>query len=107
MEELGDITFNMKSNTVKINNNLLTGVEIKSKEKVRLMGKIELPPRAECIIPGRCNSKISLLEGDFVPQKINGISGVYISKAKVQPDIDGKFQLLALKRKFGSNRINE
>ena len=85
MRKVGEISFDVRNNSVKVNNIWLKGVQIKSKESVRLAGEIEIPARSECVITGKCNNRVALMVADFEPSKVKGLNGVYISKAKVKP----------------------
>ena len=90
MRKVGEVSFNVKDNAVKIHNVWVKGVQIKSKPTVRLVSEIEIPARSECIVTGKCESKTALVVADFEPCKVKGVTGVYISKARVQPNLDGE-----------------
>ena len=68
----------------------MKGVQIKSKQTVPLVSEIEIPAGSECIVTGKCESETALVAADFEPCKVKGVNGVYISKARVQPNLDGE-----------------
>ena len=53
MRNVGKVSFNIKDNTVKIHNGWVKGVQINTKQAVRLVGEIEIPDRSECIVTGK------------------------------------------------------
>ena len=74
----------------------LKGLGIKNKTVARLIGKVEIQARSECVISGKCDKKFALMDLDFGPQKVKGVNGVHFSKAKVRPNIDGEFMITVL-----------
>ena len=69
MTQIGEVTFDMSTNIIKVNNRILKSVEMKSHEVARLIGKIEIPARSECLISGKCVNKLELMDLEFEPQK--------------------------------------
>ena len=55
-----------------------------------LVGEIGLPARLECIVTGKCESKMALVVADLEPCNVKDVNGDYISKARVKPNLDGE-----------------
>ena len=105
MTQIGEVTFDMSTNIIKVNNRILKSVEMKSHEVARLIGKIEIPARSECLISGKCVKKLGLMDLEFGPQKIKGVNWVYFSKAKVRPNLEGEFTISVLNVNSGDVKL--
>ena len=96
MRQFGTITFDFNKNMVQLGQKWLKGVQLKYKEKVRLVGDTSIPARSEQVVNVRCKDYCFLLEADFEPKKLSNIPGVIFSKARVIPNVNGVFQVTAL-----------
>ena len=74
----------------------ICGVAARSKEKVRLAEESVIPGRSEQVVTVRCTSFHSLRESDFIPVKLRGHHGVFVSKARVSPNMNGGFQVTVM-----------
>ena len=43
---------------------------------MRSVGEIEIPARPECIVTGKCESKLALVVADLEPCKLKGVNDV-------------------------------
>ena len=99
MKKLGEITFDISRNTIKLNNRVIKGRDVKI-VKARLTGSTEIPGRTECLISARGISNLGLLEAEFEPRKVTGISGVYFSKVTVSMAYSSYQQLMLIQKKL-------
>ena len=90
------VTFDFVNNRVQLSKTWVNGVRIKSKEKVRLGARTTIPARSETMMPVRCSRGVALHSVDFDPVEVKGVPGVFVSKSRVVPDINGVFYLTVL-----------
>ena len=65
-------------------------------EKVRVSEKSTIPARSEQVVFVRCKNKCYLVNADFEPRKLSGRQGLFVSKARVLPNINDIFQITVL-----------
>ena len=65
----------------------------KVKKPVRVKNNVSLPPRSESIVNFKCSNSLSLITVDFEPESLGGIVGVYATRCRVIPDLDGVFHI--------------
>ena len=96
MKLFGSVTFNFASNRVRLGRIWINGIRIVHKEKVRIVQKTIIPARSETVITVRCKDHCSMIEMDFEPKELVGLSGVFMCKARVIPNLDGRFKVTVL-----------
>ena len=88
-------TFDFSKNRIKLGSMWVDCVGSQTtSEKVRLLSKTIVPARCEKIVAVRCKKQLSLMNLDFEPKKIS--KGVFVTKARVVPDVNGVFFLSVL-----------
>ena len=90
------VTFDFKLNRVRLGKQWVSGVNVNSVDKVRVKEKTTIPARSEAVMTVRCEKSLSSLTVDFDPGKLIGMKGVFISRARVSPNIHGEFQISVL-----------
>ena len=65
--------------------------DVRGKEIVRLKQRISLAARSETIASVKCNRSLSLVAADFEPISLHSIPGVYTTKCRIIPDVEGVF----------------
>ena len=88
MKKYDNIEFDFTKNRIRVGRNWLEGIN-PSRQPVRLCNKVTLQPRSENVS--------ALTQSEFVPKPIPGVTGVYASKARIVPNIEGKFYVTLLK----------
>ena len=96
MKKFGSVKFDFINNRVQLGNTWVDGLTIDNKRKVRLNEKVVIKARSEQIVQVRCEERLALLTGDYTPKANLGLVGVYASRARVIPNIDGVFQISLL-----------
>ncbi len=119
LSNFGSMEFDMVANKVKLGKEWFMCVSSKGKEPVRMQNNVSLPPRSESIVNVKCRNSLSLITADFEPKPLGGVMGVYATRCRVIPDVDGVFQISLLNvtndkvtvhsRKFVGNltKVNE
>ena len=95
MKKYDNIEFDFTNNRIRVGRNWLEGIK-PSRQPVRLCNKVTLQPRSENVIQVHCLNQNALTQSDFVPKPIPGVTGVYGSKARIIPNIEGKFYVTLL-----------
>ena len=96
MKRFSTVKFDYERNQIQLGNSWLPCVGIKAKEKVRLISTTKIPARSEQVVAARCKKRYSMLNVDFEPQKLQGAPGIFVTKEKVIPNINGVFLLTVL-----------
>ena len=96
LRKFGSVTFNFDKNRVKLGRTWVNSIGIEHSENVRLAEKIVVPSRSEQVVTVRCKDRYFMCDASFEPKKLPGSRGIYVSKAKVQPNINGIFQVTVL-----------
>ena len=97
MKRFGSVKLDFKKNQVKLGRKWVRGVAARSEEKVRLAEEVVISARSEQVVTVRCKTvENSLCDGDFVPKQLRAHRGVFVSKARVAPNINGVFQVTIL-----------
>ena len=96
MKRFGSIKLDFVKNRVKLGKKWVHGVDFRNaRENVRLAEESVIPARSEQVVTVRCKNDKSLCESDFVP-KLRGVRGVFVSKARVSPNLNGCFQVTVM-----------
>ena len=90
------IEFDLAKNRVRIGKHWLPCRDVRGKETVRLKQRVSLAARSETIASVKCNKSLSLLTADFEPISLRSIPGVYATKCRIIPDVEGVFQITFL-----------
>ena len=100
------VTFDFDKKRVKLGAVWVESVEaaVSSPEKVRLVSTTDIPSRCEKIVAVRCKKRYSMFDLDFEPAKV--APGVFVTKARVVPDVNGVFFLSVLNVSDTAVRIN-
>ena len=96
MSKFHSIEFDLVNHKEKLGKVWLHAVRSKNEERVRNTNKITIQGRAESIVNVNCNKAISLLTMDFEPTQVHGIPGVYATRCRVIPNLQGVFQITML-----------
>ena len=96
LSNFGKIEFDMVANRVKLGKKWFFYVSSKAKEPVRVQNNVSLPPRSESIVNIKCSNSLSLITADFEPKPLGGVMGVYATRCRVIPDLDGVFKISLL-----------
>ncbi len=96
LSNFGTVEFAMIDNKVKLGKEWFLCVSSKAKEPVRVQNNVFLPPRSESIVNVKCSNSLSLITADFEPKPIVGVMGVYDTRCRVIPELDGVFQITLL-----------
>ena len=96
LSNFGTIEFDIVANRVKLGKKWFICVSSKAKEPVRVQNNVSLPPRSESIVNVKCSNSLSLITADFEPKPLGGVMGVYATRCRVIPDLDGVFQISLL-----------
>ena len=87
---MGPVTIDVGKNRIKIRGRWLKGEESKKRVRVNTRGKLLLPARSEHFVCVSSKINAALLDYEFIPTKILP-QGVYITSARVRPDMKGDF----------------
>ena len=90
------VKFDLGGNKIQLGDTWLTGIDIKSDENVRLVETSNIPARSEKVILVRCKKNCSMITSDFEPKTTIKSPGIFISKARVIPNLHGIFSLSVL-----------
>ena len=71
-------------------------VRMRKLPTVRLKQRVSLAARSETIASVKCNESLSLVTADFEPISLRSIPGVYATKCRIIPDVEGVFQITLL-----------
>ena len=93
MSKFNTVKFDFKKKKVQLGRTWINCVHVDARENVRLLRRTVLPARSETVISVRCKKNSSMQTVDFDPITVRGVSGVFVSKARVIPDVCGEFQL--------------
>ena len=96
MKLFGAVKFDFDTNRVKLGRSWINGISINKGEKVRLAAKAVIPARSEQVVNVRCNNQFSLMNADIEPVNFKGNRGIFVSRARVLPNIHGIFQITVL-----------
>ena len=96
LEKFNSVAFNFSRNTIKLGEQWHSCVKLNGTERVNLLNKVTLQGRSESIVNVRCKKSLSLMNSDFEPISIANIPGIYATRCRVVPDVDGVFQISIL-----------
>ena len=82
---------------IKLGANWHKCIQINQPTSVSLVHSATLPPRSKSIINVHCSKSISLITADFKSILFQGDKGVYATRCRIIPNIDGVFQISLLK----------
>ena len=88
--KMGEVTIDVKNSRVKMCGRWIKGEKSKQRVQVRTREKFTLPARSEHFICMNSKVEAAMLDYDFVPAKFFP-SGVYVTSARVRPDLNGDF----------------
>ena len=93
MSKFRTVKFDFVKKKVQLGKTWIGCLHVDTKESVRVSVRTIIPARSETTISVRCKSDLSMQSVDFDPIPIKGVPGVFVSKARVIPDVLGRFQL--------------
>ena len=93
MSRFGTVTFDFTKKRVQLGKSYINFVQVDTRENVRVTKRAIIPSRCETVLSVRCKKNFSMQTVDFDPVPVKGVPGVFVSKARVTPDIRGEFQL--------------
>ena len=91
-----NVEFDFVNNKVRIGRSWHLCKDVKGKEPVRLQKRVSLVARSESVVAVKCNKSLSLVTADFEPISLFGTPGVYATRCRVVPDLEGVFQITFL-----------
>ena len=91
MSRFGEVIFDFQNNEITMDGNRIINASLPGRAVARIDGEITIPPRTELITVVRSSKDSAFITRDFLPTKIPGCAKLYISKARVIPNVDGKF----------------
>ena len=95
MKRFKRATFDFNKNRVRLGAMWVDCIgAMPTEEKVRLVSTTKIPARCEQVVVARCKKRYSMLDLDFEPKKLT--KGVFVTKARVVPDVNGVFLLSIL-----------
>ena len=92
MKMFSTVKFDFTKNWVQLGNVWHNGTTFNGKEQVRIKERTIIPARSEQIVVVKCTSKAAMLLVDFEPRQVPGVRGMFLSRARVTPNMDGVFQ---------------
>ena len=95
MRHFGSVQFDFARNSIQFGKLSLSGLSPNT-ARVRLCENVTIPPRSEAVLLVKSSTKNSLLPGDFEPKIGPKIKGLYATRSRVIPNIDGVFQITVL-----------
>ena len=95
MRHFGSVQFDFARNSIQLGKLSLSGLSPNT-ARVRLCENVTIPPRSEAVLLVKSSTKNSLLPGDFEPKIGPKIKGLYATRSRVLPNIDGVFQITVL-----------
>ena len=95
MKKFGAVRFDFSSNIIELGTLAIKGLSTAC-NNVRLCENTAIPARSEKVLFVKCSTINSLLEGDFEPQLLPNVNGVYATRSRVIPNIDGLFPITVL-----------
>ena len=96
MSTFGAVKFDFQNNRVQMGRKWINGLSMGSRKNVRLNETVTIAARTEQVVQVRCKDDLALLTGDFTPKHALCVKGVYASRARVIPNVDGVFQISLL-----------
>ena len=88
MRQLDTVRFNFKENQIELGELSITGLSASS-YNVRLCESTIIPTRSEKIPLVKCSTFNSILEGDFEPNIVPSVRGLYANRTRIIPNING------------------
>ena len=96
MERFGVISFDFTQNIVKLGKYCVHGAVLSKAKDVRLHSKSLVPRRSESILTVKCHPNLAFIPVDFEPRKVPDINGLYISNARILPNVSGELMVSVL-----------
>ena len=90
------VKFDFYNNKVQLGDTWINSLHIECDEKVRLKERTTIPARTEKVVSVRCKKELSIQMVDFDPVPLKGVAGVFVSRARVIPNVNGVFQISVL-----------
>ena len=93
MKMFGTVKFDFTKNQVQLGNIWHNGTTLNGKEQVHIKERTIIPARSEQTVLVKCTSKAAMLSVDFEPRQVPGVRGMFSSRDRVTPNMDGVFQI--------------
>ena len=91
MASFDEVIFNFQNNDIVMDGRKILKAKQPHRKAVRIDGVTNIPVRSEQIAMVRASKGCAFLTSDFQPKKIPGCNQLYISKARVVPNFEGRF----------------
>ena len=88
MQLFDTVKFDFKQNIVHLGNTCVKCITLRNRDTVRINECTTVKARSEQVINVQCSKCFSMLCVDFEPRQIPGVKGVFVSKARVLPNMD-------------------
>ena len=95
LETVGPVIIDIPKRRIKIGNKWINGEKHNNRFRVNCSESIILRARSEQTISVKSKIESAMLEFEFSPN-FTGVKGVYLTCARVQPDINGHFAISVL-----------
>ena len=96
MKKFDTVTFNFKKNLVKLGDFVVSDLNKRGKERIRIATNRTLPAKSESIIDVKCKKGNGLMESEFKSGSLPGNPGVYMARARVVPNSKGIFHICVI-----------
>ena len=92
MKKFKKVTFDFENDAIQLDGCRIRGVSPpRRKVSVRVVDNVLIPARSETIAVVGSSKDYSFVTGNFKPQRLPGQPNIYVSKAMVTPNVEGKF----------------
>ena len=96
MSKFPSVEFDFANGKVKLGTVWHQCVNVQREEITRVKDKVTIASRSESVVNVKCNQSVALLTMDFEPTQIFGMPGVYATRCRVIPNLQGVFQITML-----------
>ena len=92
MKKFRQVTFDFENNAIHLDGCSIRGISPpRRKVSVRVVKDLPIPARCETVAVVTSGKDYAFVTGNFKPQRLLGQPNIYVSKAMVTPNVEGKF----------------
>ena len=92
MKKFRQVTFDFENNAIHLDGCSIRGISPpRRKVSVRVVKDLPIPARCETVAVVTSGKDYAFVTGNFKPQRLPGQPNIYVSKAMVTPNVEGKF----------------
>ena len=96
LAKFASVEFDCQNNAVKLGKAWLKCESVTDKVPVTTQEKTLLSPRSESLVNVTCKKSLGMITADYEPVEIQGLYGVYATRCRVIPNLEGVFQISLL-----------